>query len=313
VSDEEDGRARTGMEWLVTVLPELRVDHAINEGGGTRLELADGRVVHCVSIGEKGTYPARVTARGEAGHASMPTIGRNAVPRLGRLLGRLGDGLPAAGVPEVSRPFFAALLGETTVARALADDADDGELAALVARAAALHPTLRHVVPALTGTTTAPTMLAAGVRLNVMPARAHMDVDCRVLPEASPEEVEAELRARLGNGGPDEVPYDLEWIDRFTPGTASPAQGPVDAAIQAWLDAVDPGTRVLPTLCTGFTDSTYLRAAFGTAAYGYSPYLSTPADVVDGTVHNADERVHVDDLARSVTFHEHLARSLCGG
>ncbi|HEX2808257.1 MAG TPA: M20/M25/M40 family metallo-hydrolase [Kineosporiaceae bacterium] len=307
VSDEEDGRARTGMEWLVEAMPEVRCDHAVNEGGGVRLRLADGRVVHTVSTGEKGTYPARVTARGEAGHASTPTIGRNAVPLLGRLLGRIGDGLPPAALPEISRPFFEALLG----AQAVAEAGDDPEAASRLTTAAmALHPALVHLVPALTGTTMAPTMLQAGLRLNVMPARAQVDVDCRVLPGATPAQLEAELRDRL-DGNP-AVPYDLEWIDRFTAGTTSPAAGPLVTAIQDWLDDADPGSGVLPMVCTGFTDSTHLRGAFGTAAYGYSPFLATPADVVASGYHNRDERVHVDDLTHSVAFHEYLARRLLG-
>jgi acetylornithine deacetylase/succinyl-diaminopimelate desuccinylase-like protein len=306
VSDEEDGRARTGMEWLVGALPELRTDHAVNEGGGSRLELADGRVVHTLSTGEKGTYPARLTARGEAGHASMPTIGRNAVPILARLLDRLGDGLPAPAIPEITRPFLAGLLGESVAA--VAEASGPAEQAALLARAAALHPGLAHVVPVLAGTTTAPTMLSAGLRLNVMPARASAEVDCRVLPGATPEQVEAHLRDRLGDGV--ELPYDLEWIDRFTAGTSSPPDGAVPAAVQAWLDDVDPGSTVLPMICTGFTDSTHLRGAFGTAAYGYSPFLTTPAHVVESGFHNRDERVHVDDLAHSVAFHEFLAHRL---
>ena len=106
------------------------------------------------------------------------------------------------------------------------------------------------------------------------------------------------------------MPYDLEWSDRFTAGTASPAAGPVLAAIQGWLDERDPGSVALPTVCTGFTDSTYLRGAFGTAAYGYSPFLVTPADVVESGYHNRDEGVHVDDLAHAVDFHEDLAHRL---
>jgi len=304
VSDEEDGTALTGMEWLVEAMPEIRTDYAVNEGGGNRLALPDGRVVHTVSIGEKGTYPARVTARGEAGHASMPTLGRNAVPLLGELIMRLGDGLPGPELAPVVRPFFEALLGADAVAAAEAS----GDLAGLVEQASAQHPTLRHVVPPLTGTTAAPTMLTAGLRLNVMPARAQMDVDCRVLPGVSAAQVEADLRARLGDG----VPYDLEWLDRYIPGTASAPDGPVFAAVQDWLDVVDPGSAVLPIVCTGFTDSTHVRAAFGTAAYGFNPALRTPPQVLAEGIHNRDERIHVDDLASSVDFHVHLARRLLG-
>ena len=67
---------------------------SVNEGGGERFELTDGRSMIGVGIGEKGTYPARVTALGEAGHGSMPTLGDNAVPHLGELITRVGRGLP---------------------------------------------------------------------------------------------------------------------------------------------------------------------------------------------------------------------------
>jgi acetylornithine deacetylase/succinyl-diaminopimelate desuccinylase-like protein len=63
-------------------------------------------------------------------------------------------------------------------------------------------------------------------------------------------------------------------------------------------------------MCTGFTDSNYLRAAAGTHAYGFSPFRATPVEVVDAGYHNANERVHVDDLLLSTRFHVDLARRI---
>ena len=65
-------------------------------------------------------------------------------------------------------------------------------------------------------------------------------------------------------------------------------------------------------LCTGFTDSVYLREAGTPTAYGFNPFRSTSADVLSAGFHNADERVHVDDLMLSVEFHLALARELLG-
>ena len=53
-------------------------------------------------------------------------------------------------------------------------------------------------------------------------------------------------------------------------------------------------------------------AAAGTAAYGFSPFRTTPAEVLAEGYHNADERVHVDDLRLSARFHLALARRLLG-
>ena len=98
VADEEDGVADVGMRWLLDERPDIRPDLAVNEGGSQRLLLVDGRTVVTVGVGEKGTYPARVTAVGEAGHGSTPSAGRNAVPMLGELLRRRGSGSGAASL-----------------------------------------------------------------------------------------------------------------------------------------------------------------------------------------------------------------------
>ncbi len=74
----------------------MRVDYALNEGGGLRQELADGRVAMPINVGEKATLPVRVTALGEAGHASMPAMNRNAVPILAELVRRLARAPDAA-------------------------------------------------------------------------------------------------------------------------------------------------------------------------------------------------------------------------
>ena len=69
---------------------------------------------------------------------------------------------------------------------------------------------------------------------------------------------------------------------------------------------------LVPILSTGFTDSVYLRAAGTPTAYGFSPFEATSAEVLAAGFHNADERVHVDDLLTSVEFHLALARELLG-
>jgi acetylornithine deacetylase/succinyl-diaminopimelate desuccinylase-like protein len=299
VADEEDGAADVGMRWLLEARPELRPDVAVNEGGGQRLELADGRVVLSLSVGEKGTQPVRVSAVGEAGHASMPTIGDNAVPRLGELLRRVGRGLPAREDSPLLPRTLEVLLGEVPA------DLDEA-----FARAAALHPMLAHSLPPLAGTTMAPTLLSGSAARNVMPARAWMELDCRILPGTLPDDVLRVVRERLGDDLVEGVDYELELPEAMVPGSASPADGPLPEAVSAFLAQSEPGAAVVPVLCTGYTDSSFLRAAGGTAAYGFSPFRTTPARVLDEGYHNADERVHVDDLGYSVAFHLDLARRL---
>jgi acetylornithine deacetylase/succinyl-diaminopimelate desuccinylase-like protein len=216
---------------------------------------------------------------------------------LARLLLRLGDGLPDPTSTPVVATLLRALLGR-----------DEPDLGRAVAEAGALHPTLLHALPALMGATLAPTMLAGSDKRNVMPARATAEVDCRILPDTTQDDVEARVRSLLG----DDIPYELTWPEPITPASSSSVDGPVPAAIAAFLAAEGDPATPLPQLCTGFTDSNYLRAAAGTAAYGFNPFRATPAEVIDAGAHNADERVHVDDLLLSVRFHLDLARRVLG-
>ncbi len=295
VADEEDGAADVGMRWLLEARPDIRPDLAINEGGGQRLVLADGRTMHALSVGEKGTQPVRIDALGEAGHASMPTIGDNAVPHLGRLLALIGQGLATPQDSPLLHHTLKVLLGSPS-----------GDLSRDLERACSLHPMLRHSLPPLSGTTMAPTMLGGSAARNVMPARAWVELDCRILPGTTPDQVEESIRARLGS----ETPYALSFPEPTVPGSSSSVDGVIPAAIAAFLAEEDPGSSVVPVLCTGFTDSSFLRAASGTAAYGFSPFRTTPAEVLDSGYHNANERVHVDDLTLSVRFHLDLAHRL---
>ena len=190
VADEEDGMAEVGMNWLLRARPDIRPDMSVNEGGGERFELTDGRTLVSVGVGEKGTYPARVTAVGEAGHGSLPTLGDNAVPHLGELIARIGRGLPAPVAHPLVDQMLEVLLGD---AYAPGDD-----LPAALAAAGALHPELEHVMPALAGTTMAPTMLGGSDKRNTQPSRAWVELDCRILPGTTEADVEAAVRDAAG-------------------------------------------------------------------------------------------------------------------
>ena len=300
VADEEDGMADVGMRWLLEHRPDIRPDLSVNEGGGERFDLNDGRVLLAVGVGEKGTYPARVSALGEAGHGSTPTVGDNAVPHLGEVLARLGRGLPTPRRHALVDTMLDVLLG---------DGYDvDGDLSRALADAGRLHPELEHYLPALAGTTMAPTMVGASDKRNVMPSRAWVELDCRLLPGTTEAEVEATVRERLGA----DLAYELTWPEPLVEGSSSPrtarcstrsrrSSPPRASTTWACCRAWAPGS---PTRCTSAPRPAPRRTL--------SPYLATPLDVLLAGYHNADERVHVDDLHSSVRFHLHLARRLLG-
>ena len=93
--------------------------------------------------------------------------------------------------------------------------------------------------------------------------------------------------------------YDLEWIERDG-GTRSPIDTPLWTALEAWVGTVEPGARLAPLVCAGFTDWHWMREAFGTVAYGFFPIRAMDSELAARLIHSADERIPVDDLELGV-------------
>jgi acetylornithine deacetylase/succinyl-diaminopimelate desuccinylase-like protein len=153
--------------------------------------------------------------------------------------------------------------------------------------------------------TISPTMIEASRKQNVIPGVCEVVCDCRLLPGQGQEEAEAVVREYLGDRGD----YELEWIEGVG-GTSSAPQGPLWEAVESFVLEEDPNAVLAPVVLAGFTDSHYMREAFGTVAYGFFPMRTMEAEVAARLIHSADERVAVDDLELGTRFLRHVARTL---
>jgi acetylornithine deacetylase/succinyl-diaminopimelate desuccinylase-like protein len=131
-------------------------------------------------------------------------------------------------------------------------------------------------------------------------------VDSRLLPGQTAAESEAIVRAVLGD-----AEYELEWIEAAG-GTRSELETPLWDVIVEWVQANDADARPVPLCLAGFTDSHWMREAFGTVSYGFFPMRAMSAEVSTLLVHSANERIPVDDLELAVDFYRHAAQKLCG-
>jgi acetylornithine deacetylase/succinyl-diaminopimelate desuccinylase-like protein len=150
-------------------------------------------------------------------------------------------------------------------------------------------------------------MIAASQKRNVIPAVCEVTVDCRLLPGQHPQGVEPMIRAVLGG----DIEYDLEFLEAHG-GTRSPLDTPLWSAVESFVAGSESGARAVPICCSGFTDSHWLRDAFGTVAYGFFPARAMSGDVTATLIHSADERVPVADLELGVDWLRHAARALVG-
>jgi len=295
-ADEEvggvDGVGGFGLVWLCEEHPDaVRCDYAINEGGGDRLLVGETPVYLCATA-EKMSAPFTVRVYGRSGHASMPGIADNALVKSARYLEALGAYEPPRELIPEAKGLLEALLGESP------------PLGEALERTAALHPMLPALVEPLLAFTLSPTMIDASHQRNVVPAQCEITVDCRLLPETTPAEVEPLIRAALGDGT-----YDLEFSEAVG-GTRSPIDTPLWAALDRFTAQIEPGARLAPMACPGFTDSHYLRQAFGTVAYGFFPIRHMDPEEATKLVHSANERIPVDDLELGVQFLRHVAQSV---
>jgi acetylornithine deacetylase/succinyl-diaminopimelate desuccinylase-like protein len=298
VADEETG-GDVGAAWITSEHPDLvRCDYLINEGGGDVFEYA-GQRRYGVCCAEKGIFRFAITARGTAGHASMPKTGDNALLKLGPALQRLA----AAG------PSFELTEAPALLLQGLGEDPAQPEKA--LASITATAPELVTFLEPMLGVTVAPTMAHASDAMNVIPSRASIWVDCRVPPGLGEEAARKRIAEVLGDltGTGLEVDFTEQVV-----GNSSPAQTDLMATIDRWIRKADPGAQTVPLILPGFSDSRWFREAFPhCVAYGFFPQRYQPMLHSAPLVHNADERIDVRDLGFASQFYADLAQEVLAG
>ncbi len=287
VADEETGGS-LGAQWLTENHPrESRIDYLVNEGAGAVMPYG-GRRLYGVCVAEKGTFRFRVRATGTAAHASIPGLAENALLKLAPAITALGDARPGFDLTEATHALLEGL-GE-----------DPGDPQGALDRVGRIEPRLAPILDAALRVTFAPTIVSAGEKINVIPARAELRVDCRV-PPGMGEDVARKRVAEVLDGD-----VEVEFTES-TPGNRSPVASPLMDAIAAWIAESDSGAEVVPTVLPAFTDCRWFRAAFpDCVAYGFFPQRHQTLYETWPLMHAKDERIDVRDLGFAASFFHDL-------
>lgn len=289
VVDEETGGS-LGAEWITKTHPEkVRCDLLVNEGGGEFFEYG-GRRFYGVCCAEKGVFRFKVSTDGVAGHASMPGMGENALLKMAPVLERLAARQPAYAPTEEPTAFL----------RGIGEDPDDA--AGSIERLRAAEPMLATMFEPMLGVTFTPTRISASEKINVIPSRAELKVDCRVPPGLGEEAVKRGIAEVLGEQG-----FGIEFTEQVV-GNRSPMESDLMETIKRWIAERDAGATVVPVILPGFTDSRHFREAFPECvAYGFFPQRHQSMLEASPLVHGADERIDVRDLHFATDFFTDLA------
>lgn len=304
-ADEEAGAA-AGARWIAEHRPDwLRAAGAVNEAGGVSITVG-GRRLYPIQVAEKGFLAYRIRIRGTWGHGSMPRQD-NAVVLAAAIVERLAAPGPMRLTPVMARFLEAAaeaLDGDAAVAlRAIAA----GDAGAERAIDALCDPSYARVLRALVRQTLSPDVIHAGIKYNVIPGDAVLEVDCRILPGTTEADMRAEVEARIG---PELLAAcDIELIVYGEP-VASPAEGPFYDNLVATLRDHDPEGVPLPLMAPFATDAK-AAALVGTPVYGFSPLRLEPDERFLDRFHGVDERVSLEALRFGLPVLYDVVRRFC--
>ena len=309
-ADEEGGKSN-GVDWLVKNHRDLiDAEYVLNPDGGG-VDLDHGKAVSMdVDATEKlyGDYQLTVTNPG--GHSSLP-VPDNAIYHLADALARLQHYQFPFELNSVTRAYFERLSTLETGQKA----ADLKAITQPTPDPAAIERLSQNPEwNSMMHTTCVATRLQAGHANNALPQLAQANVNCRILPGYSLEEIRQQL-IHIFDDPKVTVRYVNDAGEVFDKAPdrkqlPPPALNPeLTGAIEKLTAAMWPGAPVIPTMATGASDSVYTNAA-GMPSYGVSGIAIETNDV---RAHGQDERLPIESFYRGVDFYYKLVKMLSGG
>lgn len=298
-SDEETGG--TTIRWMLEHVPAMRsADLALNADSGAGDLINGKRTLLNLQVSEKIYADYRFTVTDKGGHSSRPRNADNPIYRLSKALEQLAAYQFPVELNDATRTYFErdAPLRSTEVG------ADMKALAAGTASPQAMaRLSADPQFNALMRTTCVATMIEGGHAPNALPQTARVTVNCRILPQDKPAEVQQKLEEFFR---PARAELQIATAPKESP--ASPLRPDVLKAVEQAAATHFPGAIVLPEMETGATDGLYVRNA-GVPVYGIKAEFDDPAD---SRAHGRDERLPARSYYDAVEFWHDLVPMLAG-
>ena len=288
-----------GTHWLLENHRDLiDAEFSLNEGGGGTLR--DGKPVSSnIQLSEKVYRSFRLEVKDPGGHSALPRRD-NAITRLAEGLVRVADYECPARLNPVTGAYLQIVTKldapevKTALAALLAGD-NRPEVIAPLSKRPGYNAQIR--------TTCVATMLEAGHAENALAQTARATINCRLLPDENPDDVERGLRAAVKDDRITVTP-----LGTVVDSPASPMSPEILQAVESISADMWPGVPVIPTQSGGYTDSRWLRK-YGVPAYGVSGIFSEEGK---SGVHGLNEQVGVKQLFDAKEFLYRLVRRLSG-
>ena len=284
VADEEEG-CEFGSAYLVENHPDLvRAEYVINEVGGFPVHVR-GKRMFMVQVAEKGIAWLRIRVKGEPGHGACPNPD-GAAAKAGEIVAKLAKARLPHHLSRSSLRFLRTMAKHASFTDSIGLKLlQSPKLGPWVLHNLVPAGEERRVLQANLSNTVNPTIVRGGEKINVSPSEIVIEVDGRVVPGSSTQQLLEEVRAILG----DEI--EIEVLRDFPPTEFEP-----DAMydqIQAVLNERCPDDPVIPYPIMGFTDS-HNYAKLGATCFGFYPVILPPELNFAKMFHGVDERIPID-------------------
>lgn len=274
----------------------VELEYILDEG----LSISEGilpdisKPVALIGIADKGYLSLELSVEVESGHSSMPPQ-QTAIGILSKAVSRLEERQMPASIDGVTHQMFDYIGPEMPFSKRLVM-ANLWLFKPLVARKLSTSPATNAGVR----TTTAATIIEAGVKENVLPSRARAVVNFRPLPGDSIERVIAHVVEVINDP---RVKVKKFGISNSEPTAISDVNASGFQIIQRTMRQVFPEALVAPALCVGGTDSDHY-AKLSNNIYRFSPLRLHSEDLK--RLHGINERTSIKDYAGSVKFYYQL-------
>jgi acetylornithine deacetylase/succinyl-diaminopimelate desuccinylase-like protein len=309
-ADEEGGKSN-GVDWLLKNHRDLiEAEFAINSDAGGVDTLHGKPLSFNVAATEKLYADFQLMATNPGGHSSLP-VPDNAIYYIADALIRVQAHLFPFELNPITRDYFNSMSSlesgqKAADMKAILETPPSAEAIARLSMIPKYNATMR--------TTCVATRLAAGVANNALPQTASANINCRILPSHSREEIRRQLVKIVGNpkvtvryvNDMGEVVETASETKGVPPTELQPA---VIQPLEKLVTQMWPGTPVVSAMETGASDGKYTNAA-GLPTYGIN---GMAIDIDDVREHGNDERLAVDSYYRGVEFYYRYIQLLAGG
>lgn len=286
VADEEAGGKYGAKQLIESDWDALRCDYVLTEYGGSPLVTADETIV-LLTTAEKGLGARRLHVHGSPGHGSMPWGTDNAINKAAAIVQRIEEYNPGARIDEL---FRSRVRSHNFPAELEARLLDPGQILEALDD---LDPELARNLHSCCHTSFSNNVIHGGTKTNTIPDEVVLDVDIRILPGETTEDVEKHLAEAIGPELMGSVT--VEAIHKGS-STESSTETLLWDALTDSIQMSYPGARVLPSMVTGGTDARFFRRR-GIPAYG-AGLLSSRVSMGEflNRFHGHNERIDVESL-----------------